>query len=314
MSTGVTTADFDRYQPLDEQMDLHERLRLLYVARTRARDHLVVSVHRKRAEGDPKTSTKWSHAELLWDAGHDVPHWYRFRPWPRRPRSRRGAAGACRLLAERVARATTPACSPGARGRRHRDRDRGRRGAAAAPIPGLAKDARDLDLPPWQKGRYGTAIGRAVTPCSRRSTSPPATGWRHRRRPGRRRGRPRAGRPRSPRWPARRSPRARWRGRCPRLRRECTSAPAGEGVLEGFVDLLYRADDGLVVVDYKTDAWRDEADLDAKVDRYRLQGAAYALALEAASGWPVARCVFLFRGADGAVERDVADLPRCAAV
>ena len=28
--------------------------------------------------------------------------------------------------------------------------------------PGLAKDARDLDLPPWNKGRYGTAIGRAV--------------------------------------------------------------------------------------------------------------------------------------------------------
>ena len=28
--------------------------------------------------------------------------------------------------------------------------------------PGLAKAARDLELPPWNKGRYGTAIGRAV--------------------------------------------------------------------------------------------------------------------------------------------------------
>ena len=28
--------------------------------------------------------------------------------------------------------------------------------------PGLRKRPRDLDLPPWQKGRYGTAIGRAV--------------------------------------------------------------------------------------------------------------------------------------------------------
>ena len=28
--------------------------------------------------------------------------------------------------------------------------------------PGLAKDGRDLELPPWNKGRYGTAIGRAV--------------------------------------------------------------------------------------------------------------------------------------------------------
>src|SRR5690606_38108668 len=32
----------------------------------------------------------------------------------------------------------------------------------AAHDPGLAKRPRDLDLPPWQKGRYGTAIGRAV--------------------------------------------------------------------------------------------------------------------------------------------------------
>ena len=34
-------------QPIEEQMDCHERLRLLYVAATRARDHLIVSVHRK---------------------------------------------------------------------------------------------------------------------------------------------------------------------------------------------------------------------------------------------------------------------------
>jgi ATP-dependent exoDNAse (exonuclease V) beta subunit len=43
---GVSTADFDRTQPLDEQMDHNERLRLLYVATTRARDHLVVSTAR----------------------------------------------------------------------------------------------------------------------------------------------------------------------------------------------------------------------------------------------------------------------------
>ena len=27
---------------------------------------------------------------------------------------------------------------------------------------GLAKGAKDVELPPWSKGRYGTAIGRAV--------------------------------------------------------------------------------------------------------------------------------------------------------
>ena len=61
------------------------------------------------------------------------------------------------------------------------------------------------------------------------------------------------------------------------FRREMYVATPVDGTtLEGYVDLVYRRPDGLVVVDYKTDAWADDADLDAKVARYRLQGAAYA--------------------------------------
>ena len=41
-----------RPRPLDEQMDDEERRRLLYVAATRARDHLVVSLHRADRDGD----------------------------------------------------------------------------------------------------------------------------------------------------------------------------------------------------------------------------------------------------------------------
>ena len=63
-----------------------------------------------------------------------------------------------------------------------------------------------------------------------------------------------------------------------------------------------------MVVDYKTDGWATEADLDAKLTRYRLQGASYALALAEATGEPVARCVFLFLAPTGAVARDVDDL------
>ncbi len=46
---SVETNDFADAAPIDEQMDDAERRRLLYVAATRARDHLVVSLH--RAEG-----------------------------------------------------------------------------------------------------------------------------------------------------------------------------------------------------------------------------------------------------------------------
>ena len=43
----LATAGFDAQLALDEQLDQHERRRLLYVACTRACDHLIVSLHRK---------------------------------------------------------------------------------------------------------------------------------------------------------------------------------------------------------------------------------------------------------------------------
>jgi ATP-dependent exoDNAse (exonuclease V) beta subunit len=81
--------------------------------------------------------------------------------------------------------------------------------------------------------------------------------------------------------------------------------PFGDGVLEGFIDLLYRDDDGLVVVDYKTDTWRADSDLDAKVDRYRVQLAAYAYAVSRVVDEPVPRAVLLFLSPTRAVERAV---------
>ena len=81
----------------------------------------------------------------------------------------------------------------------------------------------------------------------------------------------------------------------------------GETLVEGFTDLLYETADGeLVVVDYKTDAVQEGEAVDAALSRYQLQGAAYAMALEASLGKPVSACRFLFLHADE--ERDVAEL------
>ncbi|MGH9025954.1 MAG: PD-(D/E)XK nuclease family protein, partial [Acidimicrobiia bacterium] len=85
-------------------------------------------------------------------------------------------------------------------------------------------------------------------------------------------------------------------------------APVDGAVVEGFIDLLYDSPDGLVVVDYKTDRVGDD-DLDALLDRYRVQGATYALALASALGRPVAKVVFVFARPADAVERTVTDLP-----
>ncbi|HXW33018.1 MAG TPA: UvrD-helicase domain-containing protein, partial [Acidimicrobiales bacterium] len=62
----VRTEEWESWAPIDEQMSLHERIRLLYVACTRAQDHLVVSLHRCERRGDPSPASR-TNAELLVD-------------------------------------------------------------------------------------------------------------------------------------------------------------------------------------------------------------------------------------------------------
>ncbi len=90
--------------------------------------------------------------------------------------------------------------------------------------------------------------------------------------------------------------------------REIYAAVEIDGVLlDGFVDLLYELPNGnLVVVDYKTDALREGEAVDAAVDRYRLQAASYALMLEESLQRTVERCVLLFLHPE--VEREIPDL------
>jgi ATP-dependent helicase/nuclease subunit A len=65
------------------------------------------------------------------------------------------------------------------------------------------------------------------------------------------------------------------------------AAPVGDRVLEGYVDLLVRTPDGLVIVDYKTDQWSGPVQSGERIGRYRLQLAAYGAALSTAIGEPV---------------------------
>ena len=80
----VETPGYDAALALRRRHEKAERLRLLYVAMTRARDHLVVSLHRKT--GAPCHAA--SIAEHL--EGSGVP---RARPGAAAARSRRGSAG-----------------------------------------------------------------------------------------------------------------------------------------------------------------------------------------------------------------------------
>ena len=184
----------------------------------------------------------------------------------------------------------------------------------------LAAEARAIEVrddeaaderPVWQRGRAGTSIGRAVHAVLQ--TVPLATG------DGvddvaaaqaaaegvAGRAAEVAARARA----ALASPSVREAAAGRHWRELFVAARLGDRTVEGYVDLLYETAAGdLVVVDYKTDAAAGDEELDAAVDRYRLQGAAYAAAVESVVGRPVSRCVFVFARPGRAVEREVTDL------
>jgi ATP-dependent helicase/nuclease subunit A len=181
----------------------------------------------------------------------------------------------------------------------------------AANDPNLRKEPPVEELPPWRRGRAGTAIGRAVHATLQTvdlatgegveetaQAQSAAEGVPHR-----------AAEVAQLVRAALDAASVRAAVASGRLWREVYVGASVDGVLvEGFIDLLYETPEGLVVVDYKTDALTDGDSIDHALERYRLQGAAYAMALAESLGQPVGRCVFVFLTTGGAEEREVADL------
>ncbi|MDQ2727080.1 MAG: UvrD-helicase domain-containing protein [Actinomycetota bacterium] len=312
----VKTLAWETWAPIDEQMSLDERIRLLYVACTRARDHLVVSLYRKERKTAPAAVTR-TNAELLIDGMgatvDDLPDAGIAVPVPAGPpagappvvsplpfeqwRSIRTAT----LVAasQPVAVAATALSEEGIADGDDRD-------PAEEPDPGLQKRPRDLDLPPWLKGRYGTAVGRAVHGVLQVVDLATGTGLED----------AVAAQCEAEAIPTRADTVARLvraaltapviveAARSPHWREVYAATPLGDGrLLEGYIDLLYRRGDGLVIVDYKTAATGDPDELDRRVDGYRMQGEAYRKAVGAATGEVIAEMVFVFLTTAGAVER-----------
>ncbi|MPZ98415.1 MAG: AAA family ATPase [Dehalococcoidia bacterium] len=308
-SVGYATAKTDE----DDMQEL-ERVRLLYVAATRARDHLVMSLFHP-ARGAP------TPAERIFDAAALLPDrlWVRPRldgpppdaaPPPAAPAAiesraawqerRRAAVEASASV--RAVSATTLA---------HAAQDGAASDAEGRIEENLRKDPPAEEVPAWRRGRAGTSMGRAVHAVLQ--TADLATGadleaaaraqaaaegvgdrWRSVQR------RVQA---------AIDSPTVREAVGSGRYWREVYVASSVDGaVIEGFVDLLYESPEGYVVVDYKTDAVPSEAELDAAVARYAVQLGAYALALSEQLDRPVTGATLLFLGEAGATERRIADL------
>jgi ATP-dependent exoDNAse (exonuclease V) beta subunit len=357
----VVSEAFEAWKPIDEQMSHDERIRLLYVACTRAQDHLVVSLHRKERSAAPDSDARLTSAELLAQAlGERLPALPTIAAdtadtaGPAAPSDEPPSPGApspdatAPSLADSfgtdggaTAAPATNGRAPGDEGgddlpsfdewRRQRDdalaaSQRPRTVAATALTddgrpdtmadPGLQKRPRDLDLPPWQKGRYGSAIGRAVhgvmqtvdlgtgdgvaDAVAAQAAAEGVIGH--------------ESHIQSLVMAALGSPTIVDAARSPHWRELYVGVPLGGGrTLEGYVDLLYRRHDGLVVVDYKTGPTGVDADLDPLVARYRIQGASYALAVAEATGEPVVEVVFVFLTPGGAVDRTLPDLSQAVA-
>ena len=288
------TPGFEELAELDNRMSAAEHIRLMYVATTRARDHLVLSM-RRPAKGQKTTAAVIAeylenHAEL-WEAME---------------------------LNELAALAETqpasvedqrPMIDESLHSTEHLDRwveDR-KRAVAELSRPqfvaatGLSRAYRDeeaeQDSPePWRRGRAGTSVGRAVHAVLQSIDLATGAGVEHRARaqavaegvPDREEEIARLTKV------AVQSDVVRRAVASQRIWREVpVAAPVGTGSLHGFIDLLFEEQDGLVVVDYKTDAVT-EAQLPEVVDRYRLQGGAYAHAISQITGKPVQEVVFLY--------------------
>jgi len=330
LGAKVTSEHYDAWLPVDEQMSFDERVRLLYVACTRACDHLVVSLHRVERAQPPDPARRTS-SELLLDGmgdllgslpelGGEAPEPFEHDPAdaPAAPApfaEWKAAHDEALALSSLPAAVAATALTDEGEPEKLAEVEEGSEAASDDLKPGLQKRPRDLDLPPWLKGRYGTAVGRAVhgvlqtvdlatgdgldaavaAQCQAEAV-PERAGdveqlVRH----------------------ALGSPVVVDAAAHPHWREVYACTPIGDRLLEGYVDLLYRSDRGLVVVDHKTSASSEDAELDRRVEGYRLQGAAYAVALEGSTGEPVDRVVFLFLTPRGPRERVLGDLEQAKA-
>jgi len=309
LSGDLQTSGFAALRKREDKLQRDEYVRRNYVAATRARDHLIVSLYRKTGQRcdarliadvlqefavpchvlepdqipDPPRPETSPPAEPESDTWADREKWIVQR------------ADAVRRLSFLPHESATGVVRLASGGTAQRERQ--------------PNHEPDDGLPPWRRGRAGTAIGRAThavlqvvdlrhpddaqirqaanAQAAAESLSGPAADA-----VGRLAMR------------ATRHTMVRQAVSADRYWRELYAAAEVDGVLlDGFIDLLYELPNGnLVVVDYKTDALQAGESLAAAVERYRLQAAAYALILQESLGQTVERCVLLFLEPNEAVE------------
>ena len=310
---GVESSGFSNWLEEKKSLEQAERIRLLYVACTRASDHLIVSVHRSE-RGDTKIlRSEMNAAELIYDGCVDHTEIaFTVPSLPSQPVIKQDED----IQTNRPSRKEWEARRTIALSRPNQLRSISPTGITRLSRKnavtqnqneeGLNKHGQDLSETPWRKGRYGSALGRAVhgvlqtidlskgtniaalsasqaaaesishqsqlvqafvTSALETEVIKSAAMQRH------------------------------WR-------ELYVAAPINGLVLEGYIDLMYEEHDNndLILIDYKTDQITDLT-VEDKVLQYRLQGAAYAFAVEATTGQHVKEMKLVFLSSDGGPAR-----------
>ena len=316
LGSSLETREYESFVPLDELMGHHERLRLLYVACTRAQDHLVVSLHRKEAPEKTPEDQRRPSADLLAQASDRATHREFVRPvatepWPRptTPEQITPELADFETWAARREQAVAVGSRPHSLSATS---IAAHRRITATVDPAVDTSGRDPGLPPWMKGRFGTAIGRAVHGVLQTIDLSTGEGLG-----------PMAAAQAAAEGVIGSEPTIEALVRSAleadvviaaasaarHWRETYVATPMGEVLIEGYIDLLYETPSGsLVIVDHKTDAVPDEVTLAAKADRYRLQAATYALAVQESTGRSVERAILLFLDPAGATSHEIINL------
>jgi ATP-dependent helicase/nuclease subunit A len=268
-----------------------ERDRLLYVAATRARDHLIVSLFHKQG------ATTTAAARLLTHGALELAE-----PLPAVSLSgRRAAAPFVNLEVEAAEEAGLEA----RRSALVTAAEKLRVTSATALINAAAlardevKEEREDEGEPWSRGRAGTHLGRAVhaalqtlpwdaaedaiAAVARAQTVAEAI--------------PGQGAAAAELIRVALASRAATRART--ARRALREVPfaflddATRTLVEGFADLVIEHEDGIEIVDWKTDRVPESA-VAERLEHYRTQAGLYVLGLQRATGLPVTRVTYVF--------------------
>lgn len=319
---NLRTTGYQVLRDCESEMDQLEMIRLLYVALTRAEDHLIVSLHHK-----PESSP--SGAQLIWGAIEAAgPNHRRLDEDYESPRST--------IPETRPADLTPPKPdSPKALAARKAEEtwrlDRSEKisiarhtpivaaTAVAGLMPGLPElsgsspDSPTEDLTtPQRRGRAGTAIGRAVHAVLEviDLESPRGLFELCREQAAVEHVSDSAAEIEELVTSVLKSPSVRdATGSLGYWREVFVGSMLSTSLgIEGYIDLLYRTESGLVIVDYKTDRARTDPEIDERMEKYKYQGAAYAIAAGRATGEEISEVVFVFARPEGAIERRVSNL------